>query len=260
MLKKNRKNLVSIITPVYNAENTIERCIKSVLSQSYKNYEHIVINDYSTDKTKKKLIDLKKKLNLNKLKIINNKFNQGPARSRIHGLKKSKGNYISFLDADDKWNKDKLNHQIKFMVDREVLFTYTNIIKNSGKNSKFIKMPKKINFEELLKTNYIFTSSVILKRKIFKQVAIKNVYYDDYTLWLDILKKKHKAFLSSQKYLTTYYVQKFSVSSNKIKSLIKVAEVFKAIGYKSKIKRIYCIAKYIYYSIKRKINENFCNR
>jgi glycosyltransferase involved in cell wall biosynthesis len=259
MYKKNRKNLVSIITPAYNAENSIERCIKSVYGQSYKNYEHIIINDCSTDETKKKLIILKKKFNLNKLKILNNQFNKGPARSRIYGLKKSKGNYISFLDADDKWNKNKLSQQIKFMKEKNVLFTYTNIIKKFENRSKFIKMPKKINFEELLKTNYIFTSSVILNKKIFKQVAIKNVYYDDYALWLDILKTKHEAFLSSKKFLTTYYLQKFSVSSNKIKSLLKVAEVFKAIGYKSKINRMVILLKYIFYSIKRKINESFSN-
>ncbi|CAN1593714.1 WcaA Glycosyltransferases involved in cell wall biogenesis [Candidatus Pelagibacterales bacterium] len=257
MFKKNRKNLVSIITPAYNAEDTIERCIKSVLSQSYKNYEHIVINDCSTDKTKKKLISFKKKFNLNKLKIINNQTNKGPAKSRIDGLRKSKGSYISFLDADDKWNKNKLYLQIKFMQDKNILFSYTNIIKNFKKKFIFIKMPEKIDYEELLKTNYIFTSSVMLKRKIFKKVLPKDIYYDDYALWLDILKKKNTAFLSCKKFLTIYYVQKLSVSSNKIESLIKVAEVFKAIGYKSKLNRIILILKYIFYTIKRKISENF---
>ena len=93
-----KKELVSIVVPVYNCENYIERCIKSLLEQTYKNIEIILINDGSKDRS----LDICKKYsNIDKRIVIIDKKNEGVSKARNTGIKKSNGKFISFVDADD---------------------------------------------------------------------------------------------------------------------------------------------------------------
>ena len=98
------KDLISVIIPVYNGENDIKKCIDSVINQTYKNLEIIIINDGSTDNTFKILKEYKNKYG-DKLVVIDQK-NKGQAIARNNGIKKSTGKYITFLDADDYLKKD----------------------------------------------------------------------------------------------------------------------------------------------------------
>ena len=104
-----KKNFVSIIIPCYNSQQFIRRAINSVLKQSYRNFEIIAVNDGSKDSTSSILDEFKKKI-----KIIHIK-NSGPSVARNIGIRKSKGELISFLDSDDYWHKDKLKIQVNFM-------------------------------------------------------------------------------------------------------------------------------------------------
>ena len=117
-------DLISIILPYYKKRNFIDETIKSILSQSYKKFELIIIYD-DTDKTD--LFFLKKLTRDNpKIKIIINKFNIGVGRSRNKGLLKSNGKYICFIDADDIWKKNKLKIQINFMKKNKLLASFTS--------------------------------------------------------------------------------------------------------------------------------------
>ena len=114
----NNDSLVSIITPVYNSEYTIEDTITSVIKQSYKNWELIIIDDMSSDKS----IDIIKRY-VNKyknIKVITNDINMGVSNSRNRGVELSIGKYIAFLDSDDTWEKDKLSTQIKIMLKTKI--------------------------------------------------------------------------------------------------------------------------------------------
>ena len=117
-------NKVSIIIPYFKKKNYINFTLSSVLAQTYKNIEVLIIYD---DPNKKDL-DLIKKLKKKdkRVRLIINKNNIGPGYSRNKGLKMAKGNYVAFLDADDVWKKKKLENQILFMKKNDINFSYTS--------------------------------------------------------------------------------------------------------------------------------------
>ena len=105
--------LISIIIPAYNAEKTIDEAIQSVFQQTYQKWELIIINDCSSDKTEefvKKYLDQN-----NKIIFLNNEKNLGVSATRNKGIAASKGEWIAFLDSDDKWNSEKLEKQVRLI-------------------------------------------------------------------------------------------------------------------------------------------------
>ena len=122
-MEKNKK-LISIIIPYYKKKNFISKTIKSILNQSYKNFEIIIIYD---DTDMSELHYLKKIIKVNKrFKIIINKQNLGVSKSRNKGIKKSKGKYIAFIDGDDIWKKEKLKTQFQFMEKNNYMISHTD--------------------------------------------------------------------------------------------------------------------------------------
>ena len=191
-MKKNSKmQLASIIMPYYKKRLFIKKTIKSVLNQSFKNFELIIIYD---DENKKdlellKLIKRKDK----RIKLIINKYNTGAGESRNRGIKISKGDYICFIDADDKWKKKKLEKQIQFMEKNNYMASHTSFEMINQKNQIFAFRQARSfkNYKELIKSCDIGLSTVILKKSILK----KNIRFpklktkEDFVFWLKILKK-----------------------------------------------------------------------
>jgi teichuronic acid biosynthesis glycosyltransferase TuaG len=186
-------NLISIIIPFYKKNFFFSETIKSILIQSYKNFEIILIYD---DSSRKDLIFVKKILKkIKKKKIIINKKNLGVGASRNIGVKSAKGNFIAFLDADDIWHKDKLKKQLNFMRKNKINFSYTDylIINESGKIIRKIKAPKKIKYNDLLYSCDIGLSSVMVSSKLLKLESFPNIKTkEDYILWLKLSKKRIK--------------------------------------------------------------------
>ena len=114
-------DLVSIITPAYNCANYIGETIKSVLSQTYENWEMIIVDDCSTDNTE----EVVKGFADERIKYLKNKKNSGAALSRNYALREAKGRWIAFLDSDDMWMPEKLEHQIAFMEENGYHFSCT---------------------------------------------------------------------------------------------------------------------------------------
>src|SRR5574343_33824 len=130
-MQKNPTALVSIITPTYNSENYITRAISSTLEQTYSNFEHIIIDDCSTDNTWTILCEFSKKDS--RIKILRNEKNLGASEARNNGIKIAKGNFIAFLDSDDAWLQNKLEKQIYFMLEKDILFCFSSfLIKREG--------------------------------------------------------------------------------------------------------------------------------
>ena len=186
-------NLVSIIIPYYKKRFFFKKTIDSVKKQTYKNFEIILIydDDDNSDLSfiKKTLKKVKKKM------ILNNKNNLGVATARNYGIQKSKGKFISFLDADDIWDKHKLTKQIKFMKTNNLNFSYSDysIISEKGILIKKIKSPKEIRFKDLLFSCDIALSSVVINSKIMKNERFQNLKTkEDYLLWLKLSKKNIK--------------------------------------------------------------------
>lgn len=158
-MKKNK--LVSIITPVYNAEKFLDDTINTALNQTYEDWELILINDCSTDNSKK---IYEKYKDDKRIKWIDLRKNSGAAIARNRGIEQSKGRYICFLDSDDLWDKKKLDNQIKFMQDKNCEFSFTSYQfadDNCIPNGKKVIVPEKINYKQALGNTTIFTSTVM---------------------------------------------------------------------------------------------------
>ncbi len=212
-------NLISVIIPFYKKRFFFQNTIKSVLDQSYKNFEIILIYD---DNSRKDLKFVKKILKkIKKKKIIVNKKNLGVGESRNVGIKIAKGNYIAFLDADDVWQKDKLKKQLNFMKKNNINFSYTDylIIDENEKVIKKIKTPKNIRFNDLLYSCDIGLSSVMVSSKLLKPDSFPNLKTkEDYVLWLKLSKQKIK-MLGIDKSLTKWRKTRDSLSSSTIQKL-----------------------------------------
>ncbi len=106
-------SLVSIITPSYNSEKFINECVESVIAQTYTNWELIIVDDYSQDNSKKKILLLSE--NDSRIKVVFLDENIGASGARNIALQKAKGKYIAFLDSDDLWEPQKLEKQLSFI-------------------------------------------------------------------------------------------------------------------------------------------------
>ena len=186
-------DLVSIIIPYYRKKLFFEKTIDSINSQTYKNFEIILIYD---DNNRSDLLFVEKILKkIKNKKIIVNKKNLGVGISRNRGINKSKGKFLSFIDADDVWNRNKLKKQIKFMKKNSLDFSYSNysIINEKGILIKKIKSPKTIKFKNLLFSCDIALSSVTIKSNLLKNEKFSNIKTkEDYLLWLKLSQKNIK--------------------------------------------------------------------
>ena len=121
-------SLVSVIIPYYRKKQYISRALKSVTDQSYKKLEIIIVYDDSSRDDLKFIRHISSKDK--RIKIFINKKNLGAGLSRNLGIKKSKGEYVAFIDADDLWYKSKINHQVKFMKNKGIFFFSYQLFNN----------------------------------------------------------------------------------------------------------------------------------
>lgn len=234
-------SLVTIIMPYFKKEFFLENSIKSILNQTYKNFEIILINDEINSKSVEFLENISNKDN--RIKVLTNKKNLGAGESRNMGINYSKGEYIAFCDCDDLWVSEKLDKQIKFMKKNNINFCHTSydIINENEDITASRKAKSKINFKELRKSCDIGLSTVIIKKKIFDNTQFKFASLktkEDFVLWLKMAKagieiigldeklsiwRKISNSLSSstiQKLFDGYKVYRNYLKYGKIKSLI----------------------------------------
>ena len=175
---------VSVIIPAFNSEKTITRCINSVLDQTYQNFEVIVINDNSSDNSRKKIESIKDQ----RIKIINNNKNYGAGISRNKGIEISKGSFIAFLDSDDWWMNKKLEKQISFMKDNNLNFSFTSYTAISKNYKKIIDAPCEVRYEDLLKENPIGCSTVVYKKSFSPEIRMSSIRMrQDWKMWIDFV-------------------------------------------------------------------------
>lgn len=218
------KDLVSIIIPLYNSEKTIEKTLCSILGQTYKNYEIILIDDHSSDNT----VKVVEKFEMSNLKLIQLDINQGAANARNNGLALSQGRYIAFIDSDDTWHSEKLNYQIEFMKREKIGFSYTSInICNEAceiikKNRRVIR---NLTYKRLLRNTVVATSTVMIDREIIGDFRMPNYRSgQDYATWLLLLRKGQIAY-GIDVALTNYTKSTYSLSSKKTQNYKKVFRI-----------------------------------
>ncbi|MDT2817396.1 glycosyltransferase family 2 protein [Vagococcus lutrae] len=243
--------LVTIIMPVYNSEKYLEKSLSSVLNQTYQDFELIVINDGSSDGSLS-IIQSFKKID-KRIKLYDLDRNRGISFARNIGIKNSKGKYIAFIDSDDKWKPNKLQTQIEFMKKNNIKFSYTNlnIIDNLGHHiGERISSKKEVTYSELVKKNYFGCSSVVIDAKVLKNYTFKNIKHEDYALWLEILRKEKIVGHNLEEKLCDYRVHDDSISSNKLKSMLWVWNIFRKSEKYSLFTSLILFNRYILFKIK----------
>ncbi len=208
---------ISVIIPCYNAEKFISETLESILNQTMKCKEIIVVDDGSKDNT----LNILKKFGSD-IKIISIN-NSGVSIARNTGIKASSCQYIAFCDADDIWLPEKTEKQYHFMQEKDIKFSSTNahIFGKSSENFEPLIPPSNpIRFIDLLKCNYIFTSSVLLHKEIFQKSGLfweKLRNNQDWHLWLKIALHYDLYFLNEK--LIHYRMHQGGISKKFIKSI-----------------------------------------
>lgn len=211
--------LISIIMAAYNAEKTIEQAINSVLNQTYPNFELLVVNDCSTDKTAALVEAVAKKDN--RVRLISNKKNSGVSYTRKHGLEETRGEWIAILDSDDAWKPEKLEKQIALQekTNADLLFTGSAFMDADGKPIDwYLAAPAEVTYRQLLKQNVLSNSSALVRKELYtKYYAVGDGMHEDFAIWLSILKDGRKAYGVDEP-LLIYRIAKSSKSGNKFKA------------------------------------------
>ena len=245
----NEQELISIVMPAYNCEKYIEDSIKSVINQTYKHWELIVLDDGSEDNTINIINGLAAQDE--RIKFYQNDKNQGVSATRNRGIALAQGEWIAFLDSDDMWQKEKLQKQmsLKEKVKAEFVFTGSAYINEIGESYKGIfEVPTQVDYKKLRTHNVISCSSVLVKKKFFENIKMeKDDMHEDYAVWLRILKQGVRAYAVNEP-LLIYRISRNSKSGNKFKTIEMTYKVFRFIGI-NPVGSVYFMIRHIIGSI-----------
>ena len=247
-------SLVSIITPSYNSSKFIKDCVASVFSQTYKNWEMIIVDDCSKDNSKEIILELSTKDK--RIKSIFLKKNVGAAEARNTAIRQSKGKYVAFLDSDDIWNPKKLEKQLSFMNENEIAFSYTayQFMSENGKDfSNIISASEKMTYHSYLKNTIIGCLTVIIDREKSGEFEMPNIRSShDMALWLLIMKRGFSAYGLDEN-LAKYRVVSSSNTSHKLKAAKEVWYVYRTVENLSVFYALICFLGYALNAIRKRI-------
>lgn len=240
--------LVTIITPLYNAEEFFEDTFKSVLSQSFSDYEWIIVDDCSADGS----LALAKRLaeGHENIIVLASAQNKGPSAQRNVGLSHAKGRYVTFLDADDMWDPCFLKTQVDFLREKGpfVCSSYRRVRRDKVDN--YI-VPEVMTYESILKGNPIAPVTALFDRNRFPDVFFdeRAEACEDLIFWLDILRSGTKCY-GNPAVIATYRLHEGSRSHNKFNLISKQWYVYKRekLGF---LKSIYCLVRWAIYGLNK---------
>ena len=220
--------LISIITPAFNAAMCIEKTIESVLTQTYVNWEMLIVDDCSSDNT----IEIVENYcrTDSRIKLIKHTTNQGVAAARNTALKQANGQYIAFLDSDDMWMPEKLETQYAFMEKNGYVLTYTAYQKyhsDTRKRGKIIRVPPVMTKQAIFYNTAIACLTVMVnveKAGAFQMPCLEHT--EDQCTWQEILGRGYRAHGLNEN-LALYRVSNHSLTANKGKAAQKQWRVYR---------------------------------
>ena len=253
-------DLVSIIMPSYNTENYIAETIQSVISQTYQNWELIIVDDYSMDNTDAVV----EKIKDSRIKYIKNEKNLGAALSRNRALREAKGRWIAFLDSDDLWKTNKLERQLCFMEEHDYHFSYTNyeeIDEKSNKTGICVTGPKKITQRGMLNYCWPGCLTVMYEADEIGVIQIEDIKKNnDYAMWLKVCKKAD-CYLLEETLAEYRRGREGSISNHGFMSLIKWHyKLFREAEKQSKIISIINTVRNLIFGLYKKKRYTFRTR
>lgn len=235
------RGLVSIITPMYNGGKFIKQTIDSVLSQSYTQWEMIVIDDGSKDEGPSIVKTYSE--GDSRIKLVSQK-NAGSAAARNNGIRIANGQYIALLDADDTWDSIFLESQISFMTKNKALLVYSSHRRINEQSVEILSpfiVPPQVTYVDMLKTSSISCLTGLYNIEKFGKMYLREEmksYRDDYVYWLDIIKKVGVAY-GNPEVIANYRVMASSTTGNKRKLILPHFKVFYSIEKLGLFKSLY---------------------
>ncbi len=222
---------VSIIVPVYNVEKYIVETMDCVRAQTYAQWELLLVEDGSTDETKRIIMDYLEKAADERIRMIEQPINGGAAKARNDGVSKAKGRYIAYLDSDDLWEPKKLEKQIAFMDQKDAAFSFTGyeFADENGKGlGKVVRVPETLNYSQALKNTTIFTTTVMFDTdKISKdKLVMPQIKSEDTALWWRVLKEGYIAYGLDENLVKYRRIGK-SLSSNKVEAIRRIWNLYR---------------------------------
>lgn len=213
--------LVSIIMPSWNTGRYIAESIQSVLNQTYRNWELIIVDDCSMDNTDQVVAAFRD----DRIRYSHNKHNSGAALTRNYALREARGEWIAFLDSDDLWTPKKLEHQIGFMRENGYVLSYTEyekIDEDSNPLGVYVSGPKRVNKRKMYNYDYIGQLTMMYSAKHFGLIQIKDIKKNnDYAIRLRLYKKPDTCAYLLEENLAKYRVRKVSISHDKFRRKFK---------------------------------------
>lgn len=244
---------VSIITPAYNASRFIAQTIDSVIAQTHPDWEMLIVDDGSKDNTAEIIEEYASKEP--RIKLIKQQ-NAGSAAARNNALRNASGKYICFLDADDLWDPNFLESQIKFMAQKNAQLVYASYRRMNEENQEILKpfiVPDMVDYKGLLKTCSISCLTAMYDRETlddnFFNEQLKSMR-DDFVFWLQILKKTPFAF-GNKAVLASYRVFASSTTGNKKKVIKPQFNVYYKVEKLGLVKSVYYLINWALNGLKK---------
>lgn len=229
--------LISVVVPMYNRETTIERCLLSIINQTYKNIEVIVVDDGSQDNSVKVVEAVAEKDT--RIKLFTMEKNSGVAAARNYGIQQVKGGYLAFLDSDDAWRPEKLEKQLKILQGKGADAVFSSFLTNIG--DKQMKWPIATNgyisMNTLLNGNVISPTTVLGKSDIWKNIPFdcRLEMYEDWIQMLDVLEQGYRIYFFDE-IVTDVYRQSNSISCDALKIVTAAKYIMQRYEKKKDIK------------------------
>lgn len=223
--------LISIIVPVYNVEKYIEETMDCVRAQTYSDWELLLVEDGSTDKSAALIEAYMQRTGDERIRLIRQPGNLGAAKARNRGLLEAKGRYIAYLDSDDLWVPEKLERELKFMQEKKAAFAFTGyeFADEQGKGTgKVVRVPQTLTYKQALKNTTIFTTTVMfdtekIDKELLKMPIIKS---EDTALWWKVLRCGYVAYGLDEN-LVKYRRVGQSLSSNKLEAVRRIWNLYR---------------------------------
>ena len=248
------QELISVIIPVYNIKEYLERCVDSVLAQTWGRLEILLVDDGSTDGTEKLVDELRKKDS--RIRVFH-KPNGGSSSARNLGISLARGRYIAYLDADDRWREDKLELELAFLKDKQAGFVFSGYEfgnEEARGTGKVVHVPGELSYGQALANTTIFSSTVMMDTEKIGKSLMEMPYIksEDTACWWKILRSGVTAYGLDEN-LVIYRRAGKTLSSNKLEAIRRIWNLYRQAEGLSVPESIRCFVFWAFRAVRRRV-------